>query len=61
MHRSSYYRAQADHARLLADITVQDNLEEVLRRVAERFDQLADQIAAAESGSTDPEKRNTRH
>jgi hypothetical protein len=61
MHRSSYYRAQADHARLLADITVQDNLEEVLRRVAERFDQLADQIAAAELGSMDPEKRNTRH
>lgn len=59
MHRSSYYRAQADHARLLADVAAQPNLEETLRRVAERFDQLADQIAVAESDYMGREARNT--
>jgi hypothetical protein len=44
MRGSSYYRAQADHAWLLAEITLQENVREALRRVAKRFDQLADEI-----------------
>ena len=45
MHRLSYYHAEADHARRLADITIQQNLEELLRRVAAELDHLADDIA----------------
>lgn len=56
MHRSSYYRAQADHARLLSDITVQDNLDAVLRRAAQHFDHLADQLANGAPNSADPER-----
>lgn len=43
MRRSSYYREQADHARLLATITVQHNVAEVLSHAAEEFDRLADE------------------
>ena len=38
------YQEQADHARRLADITVQRNVEEILRRVAEELDRLADKM-----------------
>ena len=38
------YHEQADHARRLADITVQRNVEEILRRVAEELDRLADKM-----------------
>ena len=55
MHRSSYFHAQADHARLLADVTVQESLAEALLRVAEQFDRLAEQIATKESDYIDPE------
>jgi len=48
MRGSSYYYAEADHARRLADITAQPNVEEVLRRVAEEFDRLADDFATSE-------------
>jgi hypothetical protein len=55
MSRSYFYHAQADHARRLADITVQQNVEEILRRVAEELDRLADDVAAGEADSRDPE------
>jgi hypothetical protein len=55
MHCSSYYRAQADHAWLLAEITIQENVREALRRAAKRFDQLADEIEADSPDSVDPE------
>ena len=55
MHCSSYYRAQADHAWLLAEITIQQNVREALRRAAKRFDQLADEIEADNPDSVDPE------
>jgi hypothetical protein len=42
MDHSRDYHAQADHARRLADITVQRNIEEILRCVAAEFDRLAD-------------------
>jgi hypothetical protein len=45
MRRSYYYRAQADHARRLADITVQENVEKALRHVADELDRLADDVA----------------
>jgi hypothetical protein len=46
MSRASHYRAQADLARRLAEITVQPNLERELRYVAEELDHLANQIAS---------------
>jgi len=55
MRRLSYYHAQADHARRLADKTPQQNLERELRRVAEEFDHLAEEIATAEADFRDPE------
>jgi hypothetical protein len=44
MSRASDYRAQADLARRLAEITVQPNLERELRYVAEELDHLANEI-----------------
>jgi hypothetical protein len=46
MSRASHYRAQADLARRLAEITVQPNLERELRYVAEELDHLANEIAS---------------
>jgi hypothetical protein len=46
MRASSFYRAEADHARRLAEITIQPNLEEELRRVADELDRLADAVAS---------------
>jgi len=46
MSRASHYRAKADHARLLAERTVQPNLERELRHVAEELDHLANEIAS---------------
>ena len=50
------YHEQADHARRLADITVQRNVEEILRRVAEELDRLADKIAADGADFRNPER-----
>jgi hypothetical protein len=55
MGRSSYYHAQADHARRLADKTPQQNLERELRRVAEEFDRLADDFPTGEVDFDHPE------
>jgi len=55
MRGSSYYHAEADHARRLADITAQPNVEEVLRRVAEEFDRLADDVATGDVDFYHPE------
>jgi len=46
MSRASHYRAQADHARRLAEITVQPNLERELLHVAEELNHLAKKIAS---------------
>jgi hypothetical protein len=48
MHGSSHYHAEADHARRLAETTIQPNVKQELRRVAEEFDRLADNFAARE-------------
>jgi hypothetical protein len=55
MRRSYYYLTQADHARRLADMTIQPNVEEILRRVADELDHLAHDVAAGETGSRDLE------
>jgi len=54
MRRSSHYHAQADHARRLADMTIQPHVQQILRRVADEFDLLADNIVA-EADSSDSE------
>jgi hypothetical protein len=55
MHASSYYRAEAGHARRLAETTIQPNVEEALRRVAEEFDRLADDLAPNDIDFHQPE------
>jgi hypothetical protein len=60
MRRSSYYHAQADHARRLADITVQPNVEEILRRVAEELDHLAGAVAVGEPDFTASETQGRK-
>jgi hypothetical protein len=42
MSYSSYYLEQADHARRLAEATVQHNVAELLLLVARELDDLAD-------------------
>ena len=60
MRRSFYYHSEADHARRLADITVQQNLEKVLRRIAEKLDHLSDDIATSEVDCRHPEMQQIR-
>jgi hypothetical protein len=55
MYGSFHYQAEADHARRLAETTTQPNVAEELRRVAEEFDRLADDLAAHESEPHRPE------
>jgi hypothetical protein len=55
MPASSHYRAEADHARRLAEMTIQPNVEEVLRRVADEFDRLADDLAPYDVDFHQPE------
>jgi hypothetical protein len=55
MRAPSYYRAEARHARRLADRTVQPNVEEALRRVAGEFDRLAEDVATDEVDFYHPE------
>jgi hypothetical protein len=51
MRRLFGYHAEADHARRLAEITIQPNVAQELRRVAEEFDRLAEDLAAREPES----------
>ena len=51
MSRASHYRAQADLARRLAEITVQPNLERELRSVSKELDDLANELASDDSDS----------
>ena len=54
MRQRSYYREQAEHARRLADASLQVNLEEELRRIAQQFEHLAnDVVAEPELGNTE--------
>jgi hypothetical protein len=55
MHGSLHYHAEADHARRLAEMTVQPNVAQELRRVAEEFDRLANNLAEGEPDFHQPE------
>jgi hypothetical protein len=50
MDSASHYRHQADHARRLAEVTWQLDLEGMLRRLAQDFDETAEDI---EAGATE--------
>jgi len=50
MDRASHYRHQADHARRLADATWQPDLADMLRHLAQDFDETAEDI---EAGTTE--------
>jgi hypothetical protein len=54
MDRASHYRELADHARRLADATWQEDLEEVLRRLARDFDDIAEDIGADRTEASHP-------
>jgi hypothetical protein len=51
MSSPSHYRAQADLARRLATITVQPNLRQELRHVAEELNHLANEIDSDDTDS----------
>jgi hypothetical protein len=55
MERASHYRHQADHARQLAEATWQPNLEEMLRHLAQHFDETAEAIEAGATEMRHPE------
>ena len=44
MRSAEDYRNHAEHARLLAEMTYQPEIEEILRRVAQEFDEMADRL-----------------
>jgi hypothetical protein len=48
-HHYHDYHAQADRARRLADVTIQQNVAEILRRVADELDHLAEDVTADEA------------
>jgi hypothetical protein len=50
MDRASYYREQADHVRRLAEMTWQDDLEALLRRVAHEYEEIAENLEAGATG-----------
>ncbi len=55
MDRVSHYRELADHARHLAEATWQDDLEEMLRRLARDFDETAEDVEAGATEVRHPE------
>jgi hypothetical protein len=55
MYGSSHYHAEADHARRLAEMTIQPNVAQELLRVAEELDRLADDLAVREPELRHPE------
>jgi hypothetical protein len=42
--RAAHFRRQADHARRLADATCQRDLQDLLRRLAKEYDEVATDI-----------------
>jgi hypothetical protein len=46
MDRASDYRERATHLRRLAEMTWQDDLEALLRRAAQDYDEVADDLEA---------------
>jgi hypothetical protein len=57
-HASDYYREKARHARELAEAAWQPELESTLRRVAQEFDEAAEDIEAGEARDTELRPRD---
>jgi hypothetical protein len=55
MAGASYYREQADHVRRLAEMTWQDDLEALLRRVAQDYEEVAEDLEAGATEVRHPE------
>jgi hypothetical protein len=55
MDRASYYRERANHARHLADAAWQPDLEEMLRRLAQQYEEVAEDIEAGAAEVRHPE------
>ena len=55
MDRASHYRHEADHARRLAEVTWQPDLDDMLRRLAQGFDETAEDIEAGATEMRHPE------
>jgi hypothetical protein len=55
MHSAQDYRRQAVHARQLADMTYQPELEDMLRRTAQNFEEMAEDIEAGAAEIRHPE------
>jgi hypothetical protein len=55
MTGASYYREQADHVRRLAEMTWQDELEALLRRVAHDYEEVAEDLEAGATEVRHPE------
>jgi hypothetical protein len=51
----NYYREQADHVRRLAEMTWQDELEALLRRVAHNYEEVAEDLEAGATEVCHPE------
>jgi hypothetical protein len=50
MDRAAHFRRQADHSRQLADATRKRKVEDLLRRLARDYDEVAEDI---ETGATE--------
>ena len=55
MDRASHYRHQVDQARRLAEAAWQPDLKDMLRRLAEDFDETAEDIEAGATEMRHPE------
>jgi hypothetical protein len=55
MHPPRYYREQAEHARRLANLTHQPEMSEMLQRMAEDFEDIADDLEAGAVDVRHPE------
>jgi hypothetical protein len=54
MNRASYYRARADQVRRLAQMAWQDELAALLRRAAQDYEKIAEDL---EAGATEVRSR----
>ena len=54
MDHASHYREKARHARELAEMTWQPELEDTLRRVAQEFDEAAENIETGVADAPHP-------
>jgi hypothetical protein len=56
MNVASYYRELASHFRVLAELTWYDDLEALLRRIAQDYDEIAEDLEAGAKEIRHPER-----